>query len=69
MAFANYHGQKEAAGQGIAAFISACVAKQMPDDWPGKAAEREHAALSYQSAKQLDPNVPDPDLLAGALKH
>lgn len=69
MAFANYHGPREADGQDIAAFISACVAKQMPDDWPEKAAERERAAASYEAAKQLDPNVPDPNLLANALKH
>lgn len=65
--FADYHGPKEAAVQYIVALMSVCVAKKMPDDWPGKAAEREKAASTYESAKQLDPTLPDPNLFASAL--
>lgn len=67
MAFANYQGPTEALRPNIAAFLSACVAKQMPDDWPGKAAEYQKSADAHGTAKRLDPNAPDPDLLAGGL--
>jgi hypothetical protein len=69
MAFANYHGPKEAAGRDISAFISVCTVKEMPDDWPGREAEQQRAASRYEAAKQLDPNVPDPNLLASGLRH
>ncbi len=53
----------------ITAFMSACVAKQMPDDWPGKAAEHQRSVDAYETLKRLVPNAPDPDFLAGALAH
>src|SRR5665213_1860435 len=44
MAFANYQGPKEAITPIITAVLSACIAKVMPDDWPGKAAEIQRSA-------------------------
>ena len=67
MAFANYQGPKEALGPSITAFLSACVAKEMPDDWPGKANEYQRSVDAHEAAKRLDPNAPDPDLLTGGL--
>ena len=69
MAFANYSGPKEALMPSITAFLSACVAKQMPDDWPGKAAEHQRSVDAYEAARRLDANAPDPNLLAGGLAH
>jgi hypothetical protein len=69
MAFGNYQGPKEAAVTGIKAFLSACVAKQMPDDWPGKETEHQISVDEYEAAKRLDPNVPNPDLLTEGLRH
>jgi hypothetical protein len=69
MAFGAYAGPKEAAAQDAMAFMSACVAKEMPDDWPGQAAEHDRAATHYEAAKRLDPNVPDPNLLTKGLGH
>ena len=68
MVFANYQGPKEALRPNITAFLSACVAKQMPDDWPGKAAEHQRSVDPHEAAKRLDPNAPDPDFLAGGLE-
>ena len=68
MAFADYQGPKEALRPSITAFLSACAAKQMPDDWPGKAAERQRSIDAYEAAKRLDLNAPDPDLLAEGLE-
>ena len=51
MAFANYHGPHDAGSQDMLAFISACVAKQMPEDWPGLEAERDQVNSHYEAAK------------------
>ena len=67
MMFANYQGPKEALKPSITAFLSACIAKQKPEEWPGKAAEHQQSIDAYEAAKRLDPNVPDPDLLARGL--
>lgn len=69
MAFGNYQGPKQAAIQDIVAFISLCVAAQMPEDWPDRAAENEIATSHHEDAKRLDPNIPDPALIASALQH
>jgi hypothetical protein len=69
MAFANYQGPKEAISPIITAVLSACIAKVMPDDWPGKAAEIQQSADAYEAAKRLDPKAPDPNLLAGGIAH
>ena len=67
MAFANYQGPKEAIRPIITAVMSACTAKVMPDDWPGRAAELQQSANAYEAAKRLDPNAPDPHVLAGGI--
>jgi hypothetical protein len=60
----NYRGPMAAGRQEAAALGAACVAKAMPDDWPGLAAEQIKSEAAYANAKHLDPNVPDPARLA-----
>ena len=69
MAFDNYQGPKEAIMPELQALTHACVAKQMPDDWPENAAEHERSVSFYEQAKKLDPKLPDPDVIAGAMTH
>jgi hypothetical protein len=69
MAFGTYTGPKEAAIDDAKALMSACVLKTMPDDWPGREAEREQIKIQYEAAKKLDPNIPDPDLMTKNLHH
>lgn len=69
MAFGDYQGPKEAFKSVATAVASACIAKVMPDDWPGKAAELQQSSNAYEAAKRLDPNAPDPERLAGSIAH
>jgi hypothetical protein len=64
--FDNYAGPGLAAAHDAMAITSACVIAQMPDDWPGKANEEGQLAKHYAAAKELDPKVPDPEVVAKA---
>jgi hypothetical protein len=64
MAFANYQGPKEAIGPIAMAVLPACIAKVMPDDWPGKEDQHRQSVDAYEAATRLDPNALDPDRLA-----
>ena len=54
-----YEGSPEAAGKGILAFASFCVARTVPADWPGRPAELAQAFDALEDAKRLDPKLPD----------
>ena len=69
MAFGDYQGPRRAMTDGVAAITSACVVKQMPNDWPGRSAEQAREATHYRAAKAIDPQFPDPDLLVRGIGH
>jgi hypothetical protein len=61
----NYHGPKEARTAGTTSMLSACVAHEMPEDWPGAAAARGESIRRRNEARVFDRAFPDPQILFG----
>ena len=57
---------EEAKQEGMAAFMLACVANEMPSDWPSRDLFRSEAAKHAIAARRADPTIPD-GLLSGSL--
>lgn len=61
MVLGNYQGPKEATKSGGQALSFACLAMQMPADWPGRSEALDREAMAYKATKEIDPNFPDPE--------
>ncbi len=59
MVYAAPPKSKEAAHEGMTAFMFSCVANAMPGDWPSMAEYRAAAAKHAAAAKRADPTLPD----------
>ena len=40
--------------------ILACLGRQMPEDWPDRAANQAKEKTDLEEARKTDPSLPDP---------
>ena len=58
--FADFAGSPVLKREELMGSVAACVAGDMPEDWPGRKSMRENAKTHFDAAHRIDPNFAVP---------